>query len=336
MPKTIRDVARALNLSITTVSRALDGYDDVAESTRQLVLSKAHEMGYSPNRAARQLRRQTSETIGFILPATVQRIADPFFMEFIAGLGDELAASRYDLLIANATSEEMERELYERWIEGHKVDGFILNLTRLSDWRVQFLSGLGIPFASLERSNDSADSPSVHVDGMQAYADLVNHMREKGFHRFAFIGGHEDLVNHVNRQAWFEQAVCQAGMGLDPAQVVLSDLTFMGGYDSAKNLLSLSQPPDAILCIDDETALGALRAAHEIGLEIGTKIGIAGFGGTLAASHAEPSLTTLDIPIYEIARDLVRLLLARVKKATPGERTINILPNLQVRSSTGG
>ena len=100
MRPTIRDVAKKLNLSITTVSRALDGYDDVAEETRQLVIHTARKLGYTPNRAARQLRRQKAETVGYILPAGAQHFAEPFFTEFIAGLGNELAPRNYDLLVS--------------------------------------------------------------------------------------------------------------------------------------------------------------------------------------------------------------------------------------------
>ena len=100
MRPTIRDVAKKLNLSITTVSRAMDGYDDVAEQTRQLVVDTARKLGYTPNRAARQLRRQKTETIGFILPAGAQHFSEPFFTEFIAGLGSELASRNYDLLVS--------------------------------------------------------------------------------------------------------------------------------------------------------------------------------------------------------------------------------------------
>lgn len=100
MPVTIRDVAKQLNLSIYTVSRALDGYADVKDSTRQRVIAMAKEMGYTPSRAARQLRRQRADAIGYILPVDGSRFKDAFFPEFIAGLGDETAAQRLNLLVS--------------------------------------------------------------------------------------------------------------------------------------------------------------------------------------------------------------------------------------------
>ena len=108
MPPSIHDVAKKLNVSIYTVSRALDGYDDVADRTRALVIETADKMGYVPNRAARQLRRQKAETIGFILPSISKRFNEPFFTEFISGLGDELASRNLDLLISNANTDDAE------------------------------------------------------------------------------------------------------------------------------------------------------------------------------------------------------------------------------------
>ena len=104
MSVSIRDVAHYLNLSITTVSRALNNYEDVSEETRQRVLQATAELGYTPNRAARQLRRKRSDTIGYILPEAAPRLSDPFFTEFIAGLGDEASNQGFELLVSTAPS----------------------------------------------------------------------------------------------------------------------------------------------------------------------------------------------------------------------------------------
>jgi LacI family transcriptional regulator len=335
MPITIHEVAQRLNLSITTVSRALDGYSDVAEETRQLVIRTAREMGYTPNRAARQLRRKKSDTIGFILPAIAQRIAKPFFMEFIAGLGDELTIHGYDLLIANATTEQNERDLYQRWIDSRKVDGLILNRVCVHDWRIRFLASQKIPFATLERSSNDVDYPSIQVDSEEGYLKLANHLAENGFQKLSFIGGPQELVNHVNRLAWIQQAGDRLGLTFDPTHAISADLTSTGGYLAAKDLLAGSHPPNAILCIDDETAFGALHAAHEQGLRIGNQIAIAGFDGTPESLHTEPPLTTLDIPVYDIARDLVLMLMKTLAGETLTEPHKKYMPELLARESSG-
>lgn len=336
MSITIRDVAKRLNLSITTVSRALDGYDDVAEETRQLVIRTANEMGYSPNRAARMLRRKKSETIGFILPASAQRIAEPFFMEFLAGLGDELAVQGYDLLVANAITPASERELYQRWVSSLKVDGLVVNRVYVDDWRIQFLNEHTMPFATLERSNESAGNPSIEVDGADCYLELVNHLYENGFRRLAFLGGPAQLVNNVNQLDWVRQAVRSVGLDLDPACIVSTEMTSAQGYQATKDLLALPDPPDAVLCINDEMAFGALHAAHEQGLSIGREIGIAGFDGMVESQHTEPPLTTLNIPVYGIACQLVQMVLKTLSGETLAHTHAKIKPELLIRESTNG
>jgi LacI family transcriptional regulator len=333
MRPTIRDVAKELNLSITTVSRALDGYSDVAKETRQLVIETARRLGYTPNRAARQLRRQKAETVGYILPAGAQHFAEPFFTEFIAGLGNELAPRNYDLLVSAVASEEDEREMYRRWAEGGKVDGFILNRLRLKDWRVKFLTKQHIPFATLDYSGEGRYS-CIRVDGADGYVDLVQHIQRNGFRKFAYVGGPANLVSHAERLDWFRQAVKARKLRLNEKNILSADLTSSGGYQCAVELLSQPDPPDAILCVNDETAFGVLHAAHKQGLEIGQDLAVAGFDGVQEARHTEPPLTTLDIPVFDIARQLVDMLLRTIDGEVV-QNPVFIKPALLVRPSTG-
>jgi len=332
---TIRDVAKKLNLSITTVSRALDGYSDVAQETRLRVIETAQQMGYTPNRAARQLRRQRSDTIGYILPANAPRFSDPFYSEFISGLGDEAAENSYDLLIATAQSgQEAEQNAYQRWVHSRKVDGFVVNRIWQSDWRVRFLDSQHVPFVTLERSSDPADCPSVQVESKKSVIALVNHIREKGYRRCAYIGGPAHLVIHADRFEGFVQGLASNQIPLDPALVVNADLTSAGGYAAAKRLLWLPDPPDAFVCINDETAFGVLHAAREAGRIVGADLAVAGFDGVQESKYSQPTLTTLDQPLYDIARQLVRMLLAVIDEQPISERHVIVQPVLQIREST--
>lgn len=336
MPVTIHDVARKLHLSITTVSRALDGYDDVADQTRQLVIETANEMGYAPNRAARQLRRQKTDTVGFISPSIAKRFDEPFFTDFISGLGEEVSRRNFDLLISNATTDEAEQSLYHRWVNGHKVDGFILNRLRRHDWRVAYLAQQGIPFTGLGKSNDGVEYPCVQIDAADAYLSLVQHLLGKGFSRLAFIGGPNDLINQIDRVRWFKAALKKCGLELHPDHLVSTDMSSTGGYEAAGTLLASASPPDALLCINDQMAYGVLHAAHERGCKVGTQVAIAGFDGLRDSLYTEPPLTTLSIPVAEVSQQLVLMLLHRLenRKAVPQE--IVIKPDLRIRASTGG
>jgi LacI family transcriptional regulator len=333
----IREVAKRLGISITTVSRALDGYSDVAEDTRQLVIKTAREMGYAPNPAARQLRRQHTDAIGYILPASASELSDPFFSEFISGLGDEATSQNFDLLISSAARNSVpERQRYERWVHSRKVEGVILNRMRLHDWRVQYLVQTDLPFVSFERSLDKSDHPSMEVDGRAGFKKLVAHLAARGHKRIAYIGGPGDLKIQTDRLAGYKKGLETAGLAYDPELVVEGDTSRGGGYRVAQHLLALKPFPTAVTCINDLTAIGVLHAASERGLIVGRELAVAGFDGIAEAEHTSPPLTTLCQPLYDIARGLVRMLIATIREQTLEKNRVHIQPELLIRESTVG
>jgi LacI family transcriptional regulator len=337
MTTTIRDVAKELRLSITTVSRALDGYDDVAAETRQLVVKTARKMGYVPNRAARQLRRQRTETLGYILPAESSGFTDLFFSEFIAGLSDEAAARTHDLLVAAAPpGSQAEKELYERWVLAEKVDGIVVNRIRLSDWRLQYLARQHMPHVSLERSLAHLAFAGIEVDSVAGILQLMAHLVERGHRHIAYIGGPLDLKIDHDRFAGYKAGLQQAGIGYSAHLVVRSDMTPEGGYQAARRLLNLSLPITAIVCVNDLAAIGAMHAAHDRGLLTGRDIAIAGFDGLAESAHTQPPLTTLEQPVYSVARQLAQMLLTVVSGRKLSPPVMTIQPKLVIRASTGG
>ena len=336
MPVTIRDIAKKLDLSIAAVSRAMDGYPDISEETRLRVMETARKMGYVPNRAARQLRRQKADAIGYILPSETPRFADPFFSEFLSGLGDETALHPFDLLVSIAPpGAYAEQTIYHTWTQSRKVDGFILDRIHLHDWRVCFLEDQAIPFVGLEQSLDSIDYPCVQVDNASSMAALVAYLVGRGFRRIAYIGGPEQLVIQHERLTGYRQGLADMHLVYDPALAVTCDMTGTGGYQATKRLYWRNDPPDAIMCINDETAFGALHALRELGMNIGKNVAVTGFDGVAASAHSDPPLTTLDIPVYEIARKLVNLLAAELEHQPAAERHIVFTPRLLKRLSTG-
>ena len=336
MRPTIRDVAQRLNVSITTVSRALDGYADVSSKTRTLVVQAAREMGYSPNRAARQLRRQRTDTIGFIIPASGTGFADPFFSEFIAGLGDEAAERNYDLLVTTAPPDSPEEKaLYQRWEQSHKVDGIIVNRVFMNDWRLDYLAQRAIPHVSLERSPSHVDFTGIEVDSYHGVMELMENLTGRGHRRIAYIGGDPRLKIDHDRYSGYLSGLLAASMTPDHELVVRTELTPQGGYLAAGQLFCRDDAPTALVCLNDQIAMGAMHAAHERGLTIGRDVAIAGFDGIADSAHTEPPLTTLSQPVYTIARRLIAMLMALIKGEELAERQVKITPTLIIRQSTG-
>jgi LacI family transcriptional regulator len=337
MQPTIRDVAKKLNLSITTVSRALDGYADVAAATRELVIKTSQEMGYTPNRAARQLRRQRTDTIGYVIPSNKAGFADPFFSEFISGLGDEAAAQNYDLLVtAAAPSSENEKNQYQRWVQGGKVDGMVLNRVQMDDWRLHYLYEQHVPYVSLEQSPAQPNFIGIEADSYSGFLELIAYLVGKGHNRIAYIGGPSELKIDDDRLAGYQAGLNIANILFNPLFVTRADLTPEGGYREAERLLGLASPPTAIICVNDLTAIGAMHAAHKKGLKVGSEVAIAGFDGIADSAHTEPPLTTLDQPVYSMARSLVTMLIALMNGQSIPEKQVKIKPKLLIRESTGG
>ena len=337
MPITIRELAKRANLSITTVSRALDGYPDVAEATRQRVIRLADEMGYVPSRAARQLRRKRADAIGYIMPTSHPRFADPFFSEFIAGLGDETASHNLDLLVSLAPpGEPVEREIYHRWVQSGRVDGLVLSRMRLDDWRAAYLHDLAFPFAAFGGTELPIAFPHIGVDGKGGIQRLVGHLVARGHRRIAFIAASPTLTLNLRRYSGYQAGLEDAGLSLDAELVVAGNLTLDGGYSAAQRLLHLGKRPTAIIGANDLSAIGAMRAAHELGFAIPDDLAVAGFDNIAVAEHALPPLTTLSQPVYEIARQLVRMLKTVMDGGQLDQMRVTIEPELVVRASTGG
>ncbi len=336
MPITIRNVAKKLGLSITTVSRALDGYDDVADRTRARVIRTARAMGYVPSRAARQLRRQRADAIGYILPASGSQFTDPFFSLFIAGLGDEATSHNFDLLVSTAApGGTAERQIYARWVQSRLVDGIVLNRMRVRDWRARYLAQNKFPFVAHGHTHLRLDFPYIEMDSRNVFILLVKHLVERGHRRIAYIGGPRDVTLQADRFAGYQEGLARTGIPFNESYVVEGDLTRNGGYHAAQHLLALPEPPTAIIGANDMSAIGAMRAAHERGLIVGRDLAVAGYDGTEDSEHTQPPLTTVKQPIYDTARQLVRMLIARIDGKELAEPHVIIQPELIVRASTG-
>lgn len=336
MAVTIRDVADKLNLSITTVSRALDGYQDVAPETRERVVRAAQEMGYEPSSAARQLRRKRSDSIGYILPTSSPQFSDPFYVNFLTGLCDEVATHQRDLLVTSCPPEsEKERQMYRQWAQSHRVDGVVINRTRLDDWRINYLTENKIPFVSLGKGAPDVGYPYIDIEDSAAMEELVLHLAHKGHKRIAYIGASPNLVVQSDRYRGYQDGLIAAGLSLDLALVKEGDLTETGGYQAAQALLNQSPRPTAILGCNDLTALGVLRAAKERGIYIGTELAIAGYDGIKETEYTNPPITTIHQPTYEIARQLTRMLVRLIEGQPSEDQVVSLRPNLVIRASTG-
>ena len=334
MKVTIKDIAKKVNRSITTVSRALNGYDDVSPKTKQLIVETAREMGYTPNTLAQRLQKQYTDTIGLVLPTFSPRFADPYFSELLAGIGNKAASLDYDLLVSTRAPGEQEIATYRKLIEGGRVDGFIVVRTRTQDARIDYLVSQGFPFVAFGRCESGAEFSYVDEDGYYGMQLVADHIAELGHSRIAAIKSNDDLNFTHERVGGLRDGLGKFGIPLDEALIRSGDLTQKSGYDNAMFLLQLPDPPTVIVAFNDLMALGAMSAAQELGLEVGKDVLVTGFDDNPMAEHSHPSLTTVRQPVYTIGTMVCETLIKIIKKEIFEHQQKLLKPSLVIRQST--
>lgn len=336
MAVTLKDIADEIGVSVTTVSRGLAGYSDVAEETRQRIQQVALELGYSPNLAARRLQKQRTDTLGFIMPTFGPRFSDPFFSEIIAGIGTEAAEQDYDLLVStHAPDSEDELMAYRRAAGGGWVDGLIVVRTREDDARIKLLCEHKFPFVAFGRTGCEIEYPFVDEDGAAGIRSLVQHFIDLGHRRIAFIAPPPGLMFGRYRLLGYTETMARNGLEVDPDWVVHGDMTQQGAVESIEQFLQIDLRPTAIICSNDLMAIGAMNYLRQTGLRVGDDVAIGGFDDIPLAAYVNPPLTTLHQPIYEIGRRTCSMLIDILRGRTPAEPHVLLTPSLVVRASSG-
>jgi LacI family transcriptional regulator len=336
MPVTLQDIADRLGISVSTVSRALAGYSDIAKETRARVLQAAEEMGYRPNISARRLQQQRTETLGFIIPTHGPRFSDPFFSELLTGIGNEAAEQEYDLLVSTRAPGGEELKTYKRMVMEQRVDGMLVVRTRQKDARIAYLLKENFPFVAFGRSDLEASFPYLDVDSRRGLRHIVQHLIDRGHRRIAYISAPMGLMFASHRLAGYKEALATNGIPFDQGLVIEGELTERSGYAATIQFLSENPRPSAIVACNDLMALGAISAAQKLGLAVGRDLAITGFDDVPLAAHAHPPLTTLRQPIYEIGRRICRMLIGILEEEPLEDRHILLEPELVIRASSTG
>jgi LacI family transcriptional regulator len=333
---TLKTIAEETGYSITTVSRALAGYDDVAEGTRQRILETAERLGYRPNEVARQLQAQRANTVGVIIPTFGPRLFDAFFTEFLIGIGSQAAEHNFDMLVSVHPPGPGELSAYRR-MEGGRVDGLVIVRTRQDDPRIQYLRALKrpLPFVVFGRTDGSNDFPHIDVDGEHGMRLIVQHLVDLGHQRIGYVAPPVDLNFTRHRREGYRKTLAANGLPYDDSLLIHGDLTQQSGAQGAKTLLDLDAPPTAILGGNDAMAFGVMRAVHERGLRVGVDVAVGGFDDVPDAEYANPPLTTVRQPIHEIGGRLCDMLIRIVKGEQLDEPQVLLKPELIVRESSG-
>ncbi len=297
-----------------TVSRALNGYADIAETTRARVKSEAARMGYTPLAMAQGIRTGKTNSIGLVLQEDEIGGPAPFFAEFLAGVSTSASQHGWSLTVATAKSLDDVLETQARLITERKADGFILPRSRVSDERIARLKSAGVPFVLFGREPDGVQCDWFDVAGEQAMLEAVTRLAGMGHKRIGFLKGSDHYVYASLRKSGFRQGLAQAGLPFDPALVSNDAGTVEQGASEARRLLGLDSPPTAVVCSVDRAALGLYRTAAMAGIEIGKDLSVISYDGIPEGEFANPALTTYSVDRRHAGERLATILIYRIRQ----------------------
>ncbi len=329
MSVTIRDVAKAAQVSTATVSNVLNQTGKVGTETRRLVLSTVKRLGYIRDVHARQLATRDRRTMGII----VSDIENPFFPEVIKGFETRARQLGYDAILSDTNYDpNRTRQAAERMME-HKVRGVAIMTSEISLRLVHELARRMIAVTFLDNAPVRGLTSNLRIDYLSGVEQIVKYLYENGHRRIAFVAGRPGLKSNLVRLEAYEQSM--RNLGLEPGPVLPGDLRFEGGLAAGAEVATMSPRPTAVMAINDLTAVGVIKGLLNAGCRVPEDISVTGFDRTRLAEYSNPSITTVDIHREALGRLAADALHELSSTVSPQGREYEIGSELVIGNSTG-
>ncbi len=298
----LKELSELLQLSQTTVSRALNGYPEVSEATRRRVHEAATTHGYRPDRRARSLATGRAMAIGHVIPITSRHeMVNPVFTDFIAGASETYTARGYDMLLSIVADEKQAANYRELHTRG-AVDGLIVHAPKLGDPRISLLNEIGLPYVVHGRASDAREDHFwVDMNNTHAFRRATELLLDLGHRRIALVNGLESMDFALRRRHGYEAALHARGLSADPALCFSDEMTESFGHDTARALLARPDAPTAFLVSSIIPALGVRRAIEELGLRMGRDISVITHDDDLSYLK-----NGAEVPVFTATRSSVR------------------------------
>ncbi len=325
----IKDIARLAQVSHSTVSRALQGSPLVNAETAEKIRQIARESGYRASAVARGLVTKRTRTIGLV----VTTVADPFASEVVSGLEQAANDRGYAVFLAESNAEpEREKKVVQSFAE-RRVDGIVVTSSRVGALYLPLLSEMEVPIVLVNNQHPGAFVHSVMIGNVEGSRAAARHLVELGHRRIAYLGDQYGYQSDTERFAGYREALDAAGILFLPELVVHGDGKPEAAMTAMESLLALPEPPTAVCCYNDMSALGALRSIRLKGLRVPEDISVVGFDDLFLASYTEPPLTTVRQPMRRMGQMAMESLCS-LMSGTESEIRIRVDAELIVREST--
>lgn len=319
-----------------TVSRALNNRANVDEKTRQRVLEKAKSMGYTPNLVAKSLVSSKTYTIGVVIP----EITHAFFPEVVRGIEEVTNASDYQLFLTNA-NEQFEREKNAiRTLRSKRVDGILISSSQtVGDYSFyEDLINSGTKVVFFDRCIENIGASCVSVNDRVSSENITNHLIEThGYSRIAHISGPQDVSIGKERFEGYLDALKKHDLPIKDKWIIQGGFQEDGGYRAMQQLLNMPEEeyPEAVVCVNDPSAIGAVKAIDETGLSIPEDMAITGFTDDIRAPLLDTPLTTVHQPAYKVGKRAAEKLIKTIDGPDEMAENIEVLTTLKIRQSCG-
>ena len=314
----IRTLSKKLQLSITTVSRALGGYSDVSEKTRKRVIRFAKKYNYSPNPHARRLASGKSNSVGFVVPLyglNSNSLNQTAFFQFIAGMSDKIQAEGVQFVLMFANSEEEERSAYNKLINDQKIENIILHNMKKNDPRIRMLNKKKLNFVAWGRTQGLNKFPWVDLDNIRAVELVVEYLIAKNHKKIAFVNISEKYNFAYQRITSFYKILKKNNIKFNKNYyVTVNHEEPVLNAQIIKNLLQKYPKITSLICSTEYSAVGAIKACNYLNLTIGKDISIIAFDGPVIENFSSPALTAVSHPIKELGSQAINILLENSKK----------------------
>ncbi|WP_209017348.1 LacI family DNA-binding transcriptional regulator [Roseibium aggregatum] len=334
----LKELSQQLNLSQTTVSRALNGYPEVSAETRKRVAEMADKLGYAPNSQARRLATGRAMAIGHVIPRSIHEMMNPIFLEFIAGAGETYSEHGYDMIIT-VVEDAQEEGAYREIARRKKADGVIIHGPAVKETRHLLLKELNLPFVVHGRIPGAEETTSwIDMNNRSAFQRATDLLLDLGHTRIALLNGLEHMDFAARRRRGFEDALATRGLTPDPALMRRADMTEPYGCDSALELLESDNPPTAFLVSSMISAIGVARAVGQRGLRPGTDVSIVTHDDALSFlpnSGAVPIFTCTRSSVRYAGQKAAELLLKIIADPSSKPECLHLDAELIVGQSTG-
>ncbi len=312
MSITIKEIAEKANVSIATVSRALNNDKNVKPNTRKAVLSIAKELKYKPNILARSLAKNKSNIIGVVLPD----VDGEFFSEIIHGVDEIVYPDGYHTIVASSHSQRSIVESLVRFMGESLIRGIIIIVPTISEQIKDILDNSTIPATVINSKGEGIDHDTVTIDNYQGAYSMCEYLIKAGYKKIAHIKGPHNNDDAIQRTEGFTDALKNYKIPIHSEWIINGEFTAESGKDACRRLLTMTNKPDAIFAANDMMALGCYKAIRSFGLSIPEDIGVAGFDDIFISQFLTPRLTTVHVPISEIGRAAAASLIERIENGS--------------------